>query len=148
MSTIQFEKPRWLRDLLRVLSLKNQFVLSGNIQDLETYAVSPGTPNPVPRQTSLVIELYQREYEHVVAFDVVRGVNPELHLLIEPGRANFAQYLRQRDATDDRFDLLTDERVTASLAGIPKHGDLDRLRSILHVQGTTYQATEDRYLRS
>jgi hypothetical protein len=30
-----FESPRWLRDLLRFLPLKSQFVLSGNIRDLQ-----------------------------------------------------------------------------------------------------------------
>ncbi len=74
MSTNQFEKPRWLRDLLRFLSLKSQFVLSGNIQDLQVQEITAGTLAAVPLQTSLAIELYQRGYEHVVAFDVVRGV--------------------------------------------------------------------------
>jgi hypothetical protein len=74
MSTDQFEKPRWLRDLLRFLSLKSQFVLSGNIQDLQVQEIASGTLAAVPLQTSLAMELYQRGYEHVVAFDVVRGI--------------------------------------------------------------------------
>jgi hypothetical protein len=74
MSTNQYEKPRWLRDLLRFLSLKSQFVLSGNIQDLQVHEGSAGVLAAVPLQTSLAIELYQRGYEHVIAFDVVRGV--------------------------------------------------------------------------
>ena len=36
-----FEKPRWLRDLLRFLPLKSQFVLSGNIADLQVLQLEP-----------------------------------------------------------------------------------------------------------
>jgi hypothetical protein len=74
MSTSPFEKPRWLRDLLRFVPLKSQFVLSGNIQDLQIHEITSGTLAAVPLQTSLAIELYQRGYEHVLAFDIVRGV--------------------------------------------------------------------------
>ena len=35
-------KPRWLRDLARFLPLKSQFVLSGNVFDLQTYEESRG----------------------------------------------------------------------------------------------------------
>ncbi|GHU37407.1 hypothetical protein AGMMS50256_35310 [Betaproteobacteria bacterium] len=35
MSHPSFQKPRWLRDLLRFLPLKSQFVLSGNVRDLQ-----------------------------------------------------------------------------------------------------------------
>ena len=37
-----FEKPRWLRDLARFLPLKSQFVLSGNVRDLQIIETSPG----------------------------------------------------------------------------------------------------------
>ncbi|MBI1325740.1 AAA domain-containing protein [bacterium] len=69
-----FEKPRWLRDLLRFLPLKSQFVLSGNIQDLQVQEVVTGSLAAVNLQASLAIELYRRGYEHVLAFDTVRGV--------------------------------------------------------------------------
>ena len=35
-----FERPRWLRDLLRFLPLKSQFVLSGNVRDLQLSQVN------------------------------------------------------------------------------------------------------------
>jgi len=31
----QHEPPRWLRDITRFLPLKSQFVLSGNVRDLQ-----------------------------------------------------------------------------------------------------------------
>jgi hypothetical protein len=41
-TTESLEKPRWLRDLLRFLPLKSQFVLSGNVRDLQASEVAPG----------------------------------------------------------------------------------------------------------
>ncbi|HAL69152.1 MAG TPA: hypothetical protein DCP84_15965 [Pseudomonas sp.] len=38
-----FQTPRWMRDLVRFLPLKSQFVLSGNIRDLQAYEVARGT---------------------------------------------------------------------------------------------------------
>lgn len=74
--------------------------------------------------------------------------NQELHLLTELGRANFADYLRLRNSTDDRFDLLVDDDGTAWMAGIPGRDDFERLRSVLHDRGLSFQTTEDRHLRS
>jgi len=68
------EKPRWLRDLLRFLPLKSQFVLSGNIQDLQAQEVTAGAVSSVPLQSALAIELYARGFNHVLAFDLIRGV--------------------------------------------------------------------------
>jgi anaerobic ribonucleoside-triphosphate reductase activating protein len=74
--------------------------------------------------------------------------NQELHLLTDLGRANFAEYLRPRNAMDDRFDLLMDDDGTAWMAGIPGRGDFEKLRSVLHDRGISFQTTEDRHLRS
>src|SRR5215831_19474748 len=43
-----FEKPRWLRDLGRFLPLKSQFVLSGNVRDLQIIETTPGAFAAVP----------------------------------------------------------------------------------------------------
>jgi anaerobic ribonucleoside-triphosphate reductase activating protein len=74
--------------------------------------------------------------------------NQELHLLTDLGRTNFAEYLRPRNAMDDRFDLLMDDDGTAWMAGIPGRGDFEKLRSVLHDRGISFQTTEDRHLRS
>lgn len=37
-----YQKPRWLRDLQQFLPLKSQFVLTGNIRDLQTHEAVPG----------------------------------------------------------------------------------------------------------
>jgi anaerobic ribonucleoside-triphosphate reductase activating protein len=74
--------------------------------------------------------------------------NQELYLQTDLGRANFAEYLRPRNAMDDRFDLLMDDDGTAWMAGIPGRGDFEKLRSVLHDRGISFQTTEDRHLRS
>jgi len=66
-------KPRWLRDLLRFLPLKSQFVLSGNVQDLQAYEVQPGIFSTIPLQAAIARELYAAGYADVVSLDCVRG---------------------------------------------------------------------------
>jgi hypothetical protein len=66
-------KPRWLRDLLRFLPLKSQFVLSGNVQDLQAYEVQPGIFSTIPLQAAIARELYAAGYAEVVSLDCVRG---------------------------------------------------------------------------
>lgn len=74
--------------------------------------------------------------------------NQELHLLTTLGRTNFEQFLRGREGTDDKFDLLMDDDGTAWMAGIPKRGDFEKLRTALADRGVTFQTTEDRHSRS
>jgi hypothetical protein len=71
----QSVKPRWLRDLGRFLPLKSQFVLSGNILDLQAYEVAPGSNSVVPLQAAVARELYSFGYEAVLSADCVRGAS-------------------------------------------------------------------------
>lgn len=68
-----FMKPRWLRDLTRFLSLKSQFVLSGNVLDLQAFEVAPGSISVIPLQAAVARELYSAGYEDVLSVDRVRG---------------------------------------------------------------------------
>jgi energy-coupling factor transporter ATP-binding protein EcfA2 len=68
-----FEKPRWLRDLLRFLPLKSQFVLSGNVRDLQLFEAAPGTVTTQPLLQVLAAELRAVGYEHVVSYEPVAG---------------------------------------------------------------------------
>jgi hypothetical protein len=65
--------PRWLRDLLRFLPLKSQFVLSGNVHDLQAYEVQPGTFGTISLQAAIARELYAAGYSDVLSLDCVRG---------------------------------------------------------------------------
>lgn len=57
-----YERPRWLRDLLRFLPLKAQFVLSGNVRDLQLSEIAPGTVAAQPLTAVLGAELLRAGY--------------------------------------------------------------------------------------
>jgi energy-coupling factor transporter ATP-binding protein EcfA2 len=69
----KFEKPRWVRDLLRFLPLKSQFVLSGNVRDVQLFEAAPGAHSTVPMLQSLAMELRAAGYAQVIAYDPVSG---------------------------------------------------------------------------
>jgi energy-coupling factor transporter ATP-binding protein EcfA2 len=62
-----------MRDLLRFLPLKSQFVLSGNIHDLQACEVAPGMVTPLPFTVALCDNLREAGYAHVVVWDPVTG---------------------------------------------------------------------------
>lgn len=68
-----FEKPRWLRDLARFLPLKSQFVLSGNIRDLQAYEVAPGALTPQPFNQVVCNTLLESGYAQVLSWDPISG---------------------------------------------------------------------------
>lgn len=67
------EQPRWLRDVLRFLPLKPQFVLSGNVRDLQLTEASPGSVAAQPLLPTLAAELRGFGYGTVLAYDPVGG---------------------------------------------------------------------------
>jgi MoxR-like ATPase len=67
------DKPRWVRDLLRYIPLKSQFVLSGNIRDHYSYEISPGLYTSQPLVPFLANELRLAGYVHILAYDPVHG---------------------------------------------------------------------------
>jgi energy-coupling factor transporter ATP-binding protein EcfA2 len=71
-STI-FERPRWLRDLVRFLPLKPQFVLSGNVRDLQLVELAPGTVTAQPLAAALANGLHQAGYARTLIYDPVSG---------------------------------------------------------------------------
>src|SRR5262245_28255166 len=73
---IAFEKPRWLRDFTRFLPLKSQFVLSGNVRDLQIVETTPGTFAPVPLAQAVHHELKSAGYGATLIYDLVSGFGP------------------------------------------------------------------------
>jgi len=65
-------RPRWLRDLRRFLPLKSQFVLTGNVRDLQTHEVGGGV-TAATLQAVLAHELAQAGFAHVIYYDPVAG---------------------------------------------------------------------------
>ena len=68
-----YQKPRWLRDLQRFLPLKSQFVLTGNIRDLQALEAAPGQMAAVPLMTALATELAASGYQHVISYEPTTG---------------------------------------------------------------------------
>ena len=71
--TNQFNKPRWLRDLLRFLPLKSQFVLSGNIRDLQACEVVPEVITPQTFELTLYRALREVGYSQVLIWNPLLG---------------------------------------------------------------------------
>ena len=67
------QKPRWLRDLIRFLPLRSQFVLSGNVHDLQIHEPVPGEVTAAPLATILFDQLRKSGYQRIVTFDLVAG---------------------------------------------------------------------------
>lgn len=72
MNTI--EKPRWFRDLARFLPLKSQFILTGNVRDIQV-SVTSRQLSWFRIDTLLSLELIEYGYEHVLAYNPLTGIS-------------------------------------------------------------------------
>lgn len=68
-----FEPPRWLRDLVRFLPLKSQFVLSGNVRDLQVAQLAPGICAPQSLLDTLAATLRDFGYSSVLVYEPLAG---------------------------------------------------------------------------
>ena len=68
--------------------------------------------------------------------------NQRLFVLTRLGEERFLPYQRLRDGRDDGLDLMDDEAGMFWMAGIPRRGDMERLRRSLATQGTMIQTTQ------
>lgn len=68
-----FQKPRWLRDLLRFIPLKSQFVLFGNVRDLQASEIAPNVVTPLPFNQALFNGLFDAGYAHVITYTPLMG---------------------------------------------------------------------------
>ena len=82
------EKARWLRDLLRFLPLRSQFVLSGNTRDLQIHEPAPGQITAVPLARALPDALKDAGYRRIASFDLLNGFRA-----LEPGDDSFLTQL-------------------------------------------------------
>ena len=65
-------RPRWVRDLLRFLPLKSQFVLTGNVRDLQVRKLGDHIVAQ-PMTAVLAASLVEAGYAHVVGYDPLGG---------------------------------------------------------------------------
>jgi energy-coupling factor transporter ATP-binding protein EcfA2 len=73
MSQTQHEPPRWLRDLVRFLPLKSQFVLSGNVRDLQLTEFAPGAVTSLTLNQTLGDSLRRTGYAHAFLYQPLVG---------------------------------------------------------------------------
>jgi hypothetical protein len=69
-----FEQPRWLRDVIRFLPLKSQFVLSGNVRDLQVTELAQGAVTAQPLVQLLADTLGGAGYAHTLLFTPISGL--------------------------------------------------------------------------
>lgn len=79
--------PRWVRDLARFLPLKSQFVLTGNVRDLQTRRVGDMTAT-VGLIDVLSATMTDAGYSDVIRYDPVEGFSLLAKLDGSPGDAN------------------------------------------------------------
>jgi energy-coupling factor transporter ATP-binding protein EcfA2 len=65
--------PRWIRDVLRFLPIRAQFLLSGNVRDRQLWAVEPGRHVPMALIPYLGEVLSLRGYEAFLVFNPADG---------------------------------------------------------------------------
>lgn len=71
-----FEVPRWRRDLERFLPLKSQFVVSGNVRDLQTVQIGEGLVAPQPLAETLAMTFQQAGYAETLHYAPLIGFSP------------------------------------------------------------------------
>ena len=67
------EQPRWIRDLLRFLPLRSQFVLAGNVRDQYPVPIAAGAIVPLPLVQALAAALRGAGVVHILVYDPARG---------------------------------------------------------------------------
>ena len=87
-------KAKWLRDLIRFLPLKSQFVLSGNVRDLQIGDKSSGAV--VRSLTScLGAELRSYGYAHVLNYDFINGFKLIDAMPVQSGHESIDSIMKQ-----------------------------------------------------
>jgi anaerobic ribonucleoside-triphosphate reductase activating protein len=70
--------------------------------------------------------------------------NQRLHLLTELGQLRFAEFQATKTGSGKSLDVMFDDDGSVWLAGIPRPGDMARLRSVLGAQGHEIHTTASR----
>ncbi len=81
---IKHQVPRWQRDFERFLPLKSQFVLSGNVRDLQVVEVQPGMVTAQALTQCVAATLKRAGYAHALLFQPLAGFS----VISSPGASN------------------------------------------------------------
>ena len=136
-----FDQPAALITLLKALRER-----AGPEVDVLVYS---GYPRPHLEDTlqqvggcidALMADPYERETPQNLA---LRGSdNQRFHILTPLGQRRLAEYQRSRTAEDNRLDFQLDGQGGIWLAGIPRRGDLERLKMAVGSQGGQLVSSE------
>lgn len=133
-----FDQPEALDNLLDLMPLtqaQDVLVYSGHpFEHIQHHhAVRDG------RVDALISDPYQFESPQTLP---LRGSdNQRLHLLTERGRQRFGSFNHPISADKRSLDVMFDDDGTVWLAGIPRPGDMDRLRAVLGSHGHEIRTT-------
>jgi anaerobic ribonucleoside-triphosphate reductase activating protein len=138
-----FDQPEALAELLRTLpltSLQDVLVFSGHPWE----SIEESVPVAMRRIDALISDPFDAKVAQTLR---LRGSdNQRLHMLTPLGRERFEGYQRTSEKDEPSLDVMFDGDGTVWLAGIPRQGDMLRLRSLLEQQGhavTTSDATRN-----
>jgi len=119
--------PRWIKDVIRFLPVKSQFVLSGNVRDRYPFPSGgeDGAYLPLTLERYLADALTTQGYEHFVVFDPVDGFEalPARGGSVEEARRFFTTTFRMSfdDRGRMRCSLERALEVVEQLAGHREH---------------------------
>ncbi len=68
--------PRWIRDLERLLPIRSQFIVAGNIRDHFLAPLGNGGLTPVPLVRCLWSALQRQDFRFLLIYDPVGGLRP------------------------------------------------------------------------
>jgi anaerobic ribonucleoside-triphosphate reductase activating protein len=129
-----FDQPQALHSLLsgiRAMTAVDVLVFSGYpIETLRRH---------LSAMDGLIDALVSDPYDiHATQTLALRGSdNQRLHFLTPLGERRLAAFERQIRAGEAALDLMFDDDGTVWMAGIPRRGDMERLRQLLAAQGHT-----------
>ena len=108
-----FEKPRWLKDLLRFLPLKSQFVLIGNVRDLQAYG-RPGEPAmPLPLVETLSEAFHEAGYSYALSWSPLLGLRE--HAPMTGAQSGKEGFLAKIGVTEEAARNINQERLPGFL---------------------------------
>jgi hypothetical protein len=102
--------PRWTRDLERLLPIRSQFIISGNIRDHFLTPVAEGRVAPAPLRRCLWQTLARQHFDILLIHDPVEGIRPYPNnaATLEMARTLFKLNLQDGQAMPMSLDHLAD----------------------------------------
>jgi len=94
------QAPRWMRDVLRFLPLRSQFVLWGNVKDRFAWFANQDTPVPLTIEQFIAAHLEQAGVRHCLVWSLGEG----LRIAPRPGMDVEAERTFFREAFNLRWD--------------------------------------------